>query len=279
MPWDAEIWAPCRLGESFYLWDLGFVKKQYLYAIKADWNGQHGDVNCVSLPTDLENPYPYHVKVGAGPRPWACCWTYAPKICITPPVWCWDFQDDTQFGLDLPLRKDGTRRQVKLSEVLMHRGKPAYRIVVKKSGGNELLYLDSLPVLEPYFAPIWPTPMGRETVVPQGEHIQIGVIFTPISGDDRPNWLQARSNPETVRYIYTSCKAKKPEENRREPEALKSGKIVRPEKAGNECLRELDIEEKPPPDLYQKQPSLMKYFYYYYWQPPEEGENHGKTER
>ena len=58
MNWDTEIWAPCRLGEAFTLRDLGHEKEQYLYAMKADWMGHHGDAMCVRSPDDLEKEYP-----------------------------------------------------------------------------------------------------------------------------------------------------------------------------------------------------------------------------
>lgn len=156
MNWDAEIWAPCRLGEAFTLRDLGHEKEQYLYAIKADWMGHHGDAMCVHCADDLEKTTPHNVRIGAGPRPWANCWTYEAKIKITPPSWCWDMQDDTMFGLDLKPKRNGNRRKVKLDCVKIHEGRPVYRIVVEKSDGDTFLHLESIPVLDPYFAPIWP---------------------------------------------------------------------------------------------------------------------------
>lgn len=156
MNWDTEIWAPCRLGEAFTLWDLGHEKEQYLYAIKADWMGHHGDAMCVRCADDLEKTTPHNVRIGAGPRPWANCWTYEAKIKITPPAWCWDMQDDTMFGLDLKPKRNGNRRKVKLDCVKIHEGRPVYRIVMEKSDGDTFLHLESIPVLDPYFAPIWP---------------------------------------------------------------------------------------------------------------------------
>lgn len=156
MNWDTEIWAPCRLGEAFTLRDLGHEKEQYLYAIKADWMGHHGDAMCVRCADDLEKTTPHNVRIGAGPRPWANCWTYEAIIKITPPAWCWDMQDDTMFGLDLKPKRNGNRRKVKLDCVKIHEGRPVYRIVVEKSDGDTFLHLDSIPVLDPYFAPIWP---------------------------------------------------------------------------------------------------------------------------
>lgn len=167
MNWDTEIWAPCRLGESFTLRDLGHEKEQYLYAIKADWMGNRGDAMCVRCADDLEKTTPHNVRLGAGPRPWANCWTYEAKIKITPPVWCWDMQDDTMFGLDFKPKKNGTRRRVKLNMVQIYEGRPVYCITVEMPDGNEWKYLDSIPVLDPYFAPIWPETVTKATVQEQ----------------------------------------------------------------------------------------------------------------
>lgn len=156
MNWDTEIWAPCRLGEAFTLRDLGHEKEQYLYAIKADWMGHHGDAMSVRCANDLEKTTPHNVRLGAGPRPWANCWTYEAKIKITPPAWCWDMQDDTMFGLDFKPKKNGTRRKVKLNMVQIYEGRPVYCIAVEMPNGNEWQYIDSIPVLDSYFAPIWP---------------------------------------------------------------------------------------------------------------------------
>lgn len=167
MNWDTEIWAPCRLGEAFTLRDLGHEKEQYLYAIKADWMGHHGDAMSVRCANDLEKTTPHNVRLGAGPRPWANCWTYEAKIKITPPVWCWDMQDDTMFGLDFKPKKNGTRRRVKLNMVQIYEGRPVYCITVEMPDGNERKYLDSIPVLDPYFAPIWPETVTKATVQEQ----------------------------------------------------------------------------------------------------------------
>lgn len=165
MNWDTEIWAPCRLGEAFTLRDLGHEKEQYLYAIKADWMGHHGDAMCVRCADDLEKTTPHNVRIGAGPRPWANCWTYEAKIKITPPVWCWDMQDDTMFGLDLKPKRNGNRRKVKLDCVKIHEGRPVYRIIAEMSDGDTFQHLDSIPVLDPYFAPIWPATADETEVV------------------------------------------------------------------------------------------------------------------
>lgn len=180
MNWDTEIWAPCRLGEAFTLRDLGHEKEQYLYAIKADWMGHHGDAMCVRCADDLEKTTPHNVRIGAGPRPWANCWTYEVKIKITPPAWCWDMQDDTMFGLDLKPKRNGNRRKVKLDCVKIHEGRPVYRIVVEMSDGDTFQHLDSIPVLDPYFAPIWPatTEETREVADPAPEPVADPVAET-----------------------------------------------------------------------------------------------------
>lgn len=163
MNWDTEIWAPCRLGEAFTLWDLGIVRTAYLYSIKADWMGDRGDAMAARFPEQLKQKHPYDLTVGAGPRPWTKCWTYEPKIKITPPVWCWDMQEDTMFGLDFKPKKNGTRRKVKLNMVQIYEGRPVYCIAVEMPNGNEWQYLDSIPVLDPYFAPIWPETVIKNT--------------------------------------------------------------------------------------------------------------------
>lgn len=165
MNWDTEIWAPCRLGEAFTLREFQKEHTEYLYSIKADWMGHHGDACCVRFPQQLEEKTPYNVRMGAGPRPWGCCWTYEAKIKITPPVWCWDMQEDTMFGLDLKPKRNGNRRKAKLSCVMIHEGRPVYRMAVETADGPELRYFDSIPVLDPYFAPIWPATADNNTTV------------------------------------------------------------------------------------------------------------------
>lgn len=196
MNWDAEIWAPCRLGEVFTLRDLGHEKEQYLYAIKADWMGHHGDAMCVRCADDLEKTTPHNVRIGAGPRPWANCWTYEAKIKITPPAWCWDMQDDTMFGLDLKPKRNGNRRKVKLDCVKIHEGRPVYRIVVEMSDGDTFQHLDSIPVLDPYFAPIWPatTEETQEVAEPAPEPVADSVAET-VTNAPEPE----RTGPEAER--------------------------------------------------------------------------------
>ena len=154
--WDTEIWAPCRLGEAFTLREFDRESTQYLYSIKASWMGQHGDGASVWNKSQLEGEYQHPIRVGISPRPWGCCWTYEPKIKITPPVWCWEFQDDTMFGLELKPKRNGNRRKAKLDCVMIHKGRPVYCIVVETSENESRRYYDSIPVLDPYFAPIWP---------------------------------------------------------------------------------------------------------------------------
>ena len=153
---DAEIWAPCRLGEAFTLREFRSERTQYLYSIKASWMGQHGEGASVPNESQLAGEYQHPIRVGIGPRPWACCWTYEPKIKITPPVWCWEMQEDTMFGLELKPKRNGSRRKAKLDCVMIHKGRPVYCIVVETSDGESRRYYDSIPILDPYFAPIWP---------------------------------------------------------------------------------------------------------------------------
>ena len=196
MNWDTEIWAPCRLGEAFTLRDLGHEKEQYLYAIKADWMGHHGDAMCVRCADDLGKTTPHNVCIGAGPRPWANCWTYEAIIKITPPAWCWDMQDDTMFGLELKPKRNGNRRKVKLDCVKIHEGRPVYRIVVEKSDGDTFLHLDSIPVLDPYFAPIWPATADETEAVaePTLEPVADPVAETVTTAPE-----PERTGPETER--------------------------------------------------------------------------------
>lgn len=210
MNWDTEIWAPCRLGESFTLRDLGHEKEQYLYAIKADWMGHRGDAMCVRCADDLEKTTPHNVRIGAGPRPWANCWTYEAKIKITPPVWCWDMQDDTMFGLDFKPKKNGTRRKIKLNMVQIYEGRPVYCITVEMPDGNERQYLDSIPVLDSYFAPIWPatTEENQEVAEPAPEPVADPVAET-VTNDQEPERIgpKAERTPENTEQTTDSEKS------------------------------------------------------------------------
>lgn len=153
---DTEIWAPCRLGEAFTLREFDHESTRYLYSMKASWMGEHGDGACARSEHQLEGEYVHPIRVGITPRPWGCCWTYEPKIKITPPVWCWEMQEDTMFGLELEPKRNGSRRKARLDCVMIHKGRPVYCIVVETSDGESRRYYDSIPVLDPYFAPIWP---------------------------------------------------------------------------------------------------------------------------
>lgn len=138
------------------MWDLGFERTTYLYAIKADRMGHKGDAMSVDRPEQLTKRHPYNVRLGAGPRPWSNCWTYEPKIKIEPPVWCWDMQDDYMFGLELKPKRNGARRKARLDYVKIHNGQPVYEMVIERPDGNERQCFDSIPTLDSYFAPIWP---------------------------------------------------------------------------------------------------------------------------
>lgn len=83
MPWDNEIWAPCRLGEKFEYIDLGNRRNGWLLSVSADWMGGRGDHCAVNQQKDLLKPHGgYNVKIGLGPRPWSKCWTFEPKTGI-----------------------------------------------------------------------------------------------------------------------------------------------------------------------------------------------------
>jgi len=193
---DTEIWAPCRLGEAFTLREFRSERTQYLYSIKASWMGQHGEGASVPNESQLEGEYQHPIRVGIGPRPWACCWTYEPKIKITPPVWCWEMQEDTMFGLELKPKRNGSRRKAKLDCVMIHKGRPVYCIVVETSDGESRRYYDSIPVLDPYFAPIWPatTEETQEVAEPAPEPVADSVAETATNAPE-----PERTGPEAER--------------------------------------------------------------------------------
>ena len=119
MPWDNEIWAPCRLGEKFEYTDLGNRRNGWLLSVSADWMGGRGDHCAVNQQKDLLKPHGgYNVKIGLGPRPWSKCWTFEPKIMIVPPSWIWDFSgfDADKLGIDLHNR-DRVPRKIRLQSV------------------------------------------------------------------------------------------------------------------------------------------------------------------
>lgn len=265
--WDTEIWAPCRLGEAFTLREFDWEKTEYLYSMKASWMGEHGDGASVRKKEQLEGEYVHPIRVGIAPRPWGCCWTYEPKIKITPPVWCWKFQDDTMFGLELKTKRDGSRRKAKLSSVMIHKGRPVYCIVVETSDGESRRYYDSIPVLDPYFAPIWPDPAPvadhfREVtkMVPVTETAET-VIETPQTVTNDPgaeqapgNAEQAPGNAEQPRRVLTTSNTAElvaafMAQNDEDAPASWTGTENRPPGGG--------IGGVPPP--------RTEYYYYYMW--------------
>lgn len=260
MNWDTEIWAPCRLGEAFTLRDLGHEKEQYLYAIKADWMGHHGDAMCVRCADDLEKTTPHNVRIGAGPRPWANCWTYEAKIKITPPAWCWDMQDDTMFGLDLKPKRNGNRRKVKLDCVKIHEGRPVYRIVVEMSDGDTFQHLDSIPVLDPYFAPIWPatTEETQEVAEPAPEPVADPAAET-VTNAPEPE----RTGPEAGRT---------PENTEQTTDSENSTTVAILPSLAN-CP---EVPNLPPGACIGGQLPFSGKYYYYVWfeEPPTEGETY-----
>ena len=161
MPWDNEIWAPCRLGEKFEYTDLGNRRNGWLLSVSADWMGGRGNHCAVNRQEDLLMPHGgYNIKIGLGPRPWSKCWTFEPKIMIVPPSWIWDFSgfDADKLGIDLHNR-DGAPRKIRLQSVGISYGRAIYQMQII---GGGLLYLESIPLLDHYFAPVWPlAPMQR----------------------------------------------------------------------------------------------------------------------
>lgn len=159
MSWDKKIWTPCRLGERFNYMSLGQEKTGWLLSVSADWQGGHGDHTAVrSNTTLLKGGGKDNVQLGLGPRPWTNCWTFEPKICITPPPWIWEFDGFPADRLGLELyKRNGTPRKVRLRSVGISYGRAVYNLGVKDMPPLEL---ESIPLLDPYFAPVWP----RETL-------------------------------------------------------------------------------------------------------------------
>ena len=267
MNWDTEIWAPCRLGEAFTLRDLGHEKEQYLYAIKADWMGHHGDAMCVRCADDLEKTTPHNVCIGAGPRPWANCWTYEAIIKITPPAWCWDMQDDTMFGLELKPKRNGNRRKAKLDCVKIHEGRPVYRIVVEKSDGDTFLHLDSIPVLDPYFAPIWPATADETEAVaeptPEPVADPVAETVTNAPEPERTGPEPERTGPETERT---------PENTEQTTNSENSATVAILPSLAN-CP---EVPNLPPGACIGGRTPFSGKYYYYVWfeETPTEGEAH-----
>lgn len=154
MPFDSEIWCPCRLGEPFRLYDLGYERTAWLQTVRADWQGGRGDFSAVSSPMALMKKEVYQERVGIGPRPWSNCWTCEAKIRITPPtnIWEWNGVDARELGLELPPMKNGRPRKASLMWVGIRYGVPGYCVAIE---GRGRIWLDTLPALQNYFAPIW----------------------------------------------------------------------------------------------------------------------------
>ena len=275
MNWDAEIWAPCRLGEAFTLRDLGHEKEQYLYAIKADWMGHRGDAMCVRCADDLEKAIPHNVRIGAGPRPWANCWTYEPKIKITPPVWCWDMQEDTMFGLDFKPKRNGNRRKVKLDCVKIHEGRPVYRIVVEMSDGDTFQHLDSIPILDPYFAPIWPATADEPEAVaePTPEPVA-NPVAEPLATVGKVVESVGKVAESVIETPETVTNAPEPEQTG--PEAEQTPDSEKCTDVANLPTPAKCTENRPPGACIGGRTPINGKYYYYVWfeEPPTEGERH-----
>lgn len=143
MPFDSEIWCPCRLGDPFQLYDLGHESTAWLRTIRADWMGGRGDFTAVSWKPDLMKESPYRERLGIGPRPWSCCWTCEAKIRITPPpeIWSWDGIDAKLLGLDLPPMRNGRPRRASLIWVGIRYGVPGYCVSIE---GRGRIWLDKI---------------------------------------------------------------------------------------------------------------------------------------
>lgn len=221
MNWDAEIWAPCRLGEPFTLWDLGSEHTEYLLSIKSDWFGsQHGDASSVRVKEHLLSKYPANVRVGAGPRPWTHCWTYEPKIKITPPTWVWDYADDLSFGLEIGQKRTGARQQIRLREVGIREGKAVY-VFVKKDHEHEpdcTFFLESVPLLDPYFAPIWPV---QAETIPDGrvELSELAAAAEKLQEVAQAVTVSFEEAADNVAQILTALSITKEETPEQEPAA------------------------------------------------------------
>jgi len=136
MPWDNEIWAPCRLGEKFEYTDLGNRRNGWLLSVSADWMGGRGNHCAVNRQEDLLMPHGgYNIKIGLGPRPWSKCWTFEPKIMIVPPYWIWDFSgfDADKLGIDLH-KRDGAPRKIRLQSVGISYGRAIYQMQIIGGG-------------------------------------------------------------------------------------------------------------------------------------------------
>ena len=156
MPFDGHILLPCRLGEKFEYSDLGRPATGYLQKIAADW--QHSGADCTAAHNynDLLKEASYHTRPGIGPRPFASCWTYEPKIEIHTPdaIWEWAGVKASDLGLDLKRKRDGSQQKVRLAALRISYGRPCFCISVLGTG--KALQLQNVPALMPYFRDVWP---------------------------------------------------------------------------------------------------------------------------
>ena len=162
--WDAEIWTPCRRGERFEYNDLGRRKAGWLTGVKADWMGHGGDHDAVRCKADCLRKYgnQHPCAIGLAPLPDGKCWTFEPKIRITPPPWIWDFDGTPAdaFGLKLT-KRDGTPRRIRLDSVSLSFGRAVY---VMAQVHGERFILEHIPALDEYFAPIFPRTALRHSI-------------------------------------------------------------------------------------------------------------------
>ena len=162
--WDKEIWTPCRLGERFEYNDLGYRKVGWLAEVKADWMGQGGDHVAVGCKADCLRGYGNQrpCVLGLEPLPDGKCWTFEPRIRITPPEWIWDFDGAPAdaFGLTLT-KRDGTPRRIRLNSVSISFGRAVY---VMAQVHGESFIVEHLPALDEYFSPIFPTTPMRHDI-------------------------------------------------------------------------------------------------------------------
>lgn len=277
---DAEIWAPCRLGEAFTLREFRSERTQYLYSIKASWMGQHGEGASVPNESQLAGEYQHPIRVGIGPRPWACCWTYEPKIKITPPVWCWEMQEDTMFGLELKPKRNGSRRKAKLDCVMIHKGRPVYCIVVETSDGESRWYYDSIPALDPYFAPIWPATADEPEAVAEPTPEPVAdPVAEPLATVGKVVESVGKVAESVIETPETVTNAQEPEQTG--PEAEQTGPEAEQTPDSEKCTDVANLptpakctENRPPGACIGGQTPINGNYYYYVWfeEPPTEGE-------
>ena len=111
------------------------------------------------------------------------------------------------FGLDFKPKRNGNRRKVKLSCVMIHKDRPVYRIAVETADGNTFQYLDSIPVLDTYFAPIWPATAEetQEVAEPAPEPVADPAAET-VTNAPEPERIgpEAERTPENTEQITDS---------------------------------------------------------------------------